>query len=344
MVSFKESSVGVAISDSSIRFIELIQTRTGIRVGRWGERYIPEGIVVSGDIKQPEKLTHILTRFRRNDGFSSIHIALPQRYEYLFDSAVPQNTKGEAKTDFTSLLESRTPMKAKDAVVRHEAFFDADAKKQYRIVMSACAQKDVEKYTNIFTQAGLKPVSFEGEVHARVRAIVPKSDLKTHMIVSIGNDASYIAVVTRGVVRFVAKSDVGGRGIKDALKSEYPDASSQEIQRMLNEKTEADSVLEATQALISSLGETLIQYRTHWRDDIDTQAEIETVLLCGEYAAIAGLPEHLSQEIELPVSYADVWTNVFSTHEHVPPIGRARSLGFAEAIGLALRGCRNDRK
>jgi hypothetical protein len=78
----KSSSVGLHISDESLKYIELIKTAKGIKIGRHGERKIPRGIIESGKIKDREWLEQVLMLFRKEEGIKSAHISLP--YE-LFD-------------------------------------------------------------------------------------------------------------------------------------------------------------------------------------------------------------------------------------------------------------------
>ena len=44
-------SIGLDISDESIRFMELIHGNKFIKLGRYGERKIPLGVIESGKIK-----------------------------------------------------------------------------------------------------------------------------------------------------------------------------------------------------------------------------------------------------------------------------------------------------
>ena len=49
-------SFGLDISDESIKFVELLTTKNGIRLGRHGERQISPGIVELGKIKDTKRL------------------------------------------------------------------------------------------------------------------------------------------------------------------------------------------------------------------------------------------------------------------------------------------------
>ena len=66
--------------------------------------------------------------------------------------------------------------------------------------------------------------------------------------------------------------------------------------------------------------------------------DIKEIILCGGDANLAGLTEYLTLTLKIPVKLANVWLNVFSFEEYVPEIEFNKSLKFATAVGLALKG------
>jgi len=77
---FKKSSFGLEIGDESIKFVELISSKDGIRVGRYGEQKIPAGVIESGKIINQKKLVEILTSLKKNFGLRSVHLTLSNEY------------------------------------------------------------------------------------------------------------------------------------------------------------------------------------------------------------------------------------------------------------------------
>ena len=80
------SAVGLDISDRSVRFAELSETRKGLVLGRYGERDIPEGAVVSGEIKNKEALKKVFADLRKELKSRFVVAALPEEQAYLLDS------------------------------------------------------------------------------------------------------------------------------------------------------------------------------------------------------------------------------------------------------------------
>jgi Tfp pilus assembly PilM family ATPase len=58
----------------------------------------------------------------------------------------------------------------------------------------------------------------------------------------------------------------------------------------------------------------------------------------GGSANLKGLADYIAGRAQAPCERGNVWRNVASFDEYIPPIDKRRSLQYATAIGLALRG------
>lgn len=73
---FTKSCFGLDISDESFRFVELISTKEGIKVGKFGERKIPFGIIKSGKIKETKELEKIFSIFKKEEKIKTVRVSL----------------------------------------------------------------------------------------------------------------------------------------------------------------------------------------------------------------------------------------------------------------------------
>ena len=340
-------AVGIDISDYSVKFLEFIPTKGGLQLGRFGGEKIPPGIVASGRIKDHDALVEILKTMRKKHGLRFIRASLPEELGYLFDTEAPNGSREEVHTSLEFAVEENVPIPPSEAVFDFDYISGSAAKNKKRtksVVASVFPRAEVESYTQLFTRAGLVPLSLEIEAQALARAVVPKGDNRTHMIVDFGKRRSGISLVGGGVTRFAATIDVGGDSINEAIKKAYPKLGDDAIDRMKNEKglngfQDTPEAKEALLNVVYEIVEAINKYnrfwQTHVKDDPSEQALAE-VHLCGGNANLAGLPEHISNSIGVPVKRAAVWQNAFSLEEKVPEIHFRHSLGYAPAIGLAL--------
>jgi len=52
---------------------------------------------------------------------------------------------------------------------------------------------------------------------------------------------------------------------------------------------------------------------------------------------VRGLPEYLQADLQIPVELGDVFKNMASRNDWLPPLDYTESLAYGTAIGLALR-------
>lgn len=78
---FSKSFFGLNIGDNSIKFVELIKTRNGVLVGKYGNRILPLDIFELGKIKDFERMKTFLASLRKEEGIKSAYVSFPDKYE-----------------------------------------------------------------------------------------------------------------------------------------------------------------------------------------------------------------------------------------------------------------------
>lgn len=349
-------AVGLDVSDHSMKFIELVPTRAGLRVGRFATEEIPEGIIVGGTIARRDALCDVLSKFRQKHNLTFVRASLPEEPGYIFTTQVPAVAPSEIKSLLQFKLEEHVPIAPSDAVADYDIVASdpagADAPTQHIVAVSVFPEAFAQDYANLLHTAGLTPVSLEIEAQAIARAVVPKGDLDTCMVVDIGRMRSGVSVATCGVVRFTTTVEVGGEALGAAIKQALPNLSDEEFTALKNDEGLAHAKNKDVRAAMERFAETLCasieKYYMYWqthKDAKDAQdmqigmlgnQTIRKIILSGGYANLAGLPEHLSRELRVKTVRANAWTNVFSIDDYIPPIAYRDSLSYATAIGLTL--------
>ena len=90
------------------------------------------------------------------------------------------------------------------------------------------------------------------------------------------------------------------------------------------------------------LAEEVARHFHYWDTRRDDRGERMTpvgrVLVVGGSANLKGLSDVIAMKVQAPTSRGNVWRNICSFDDYIPPIDRRVSLQFATAAGLALRG------
>ncbi len=343
-------AVGLDISDHSVKCIELSRTRQhGRQLKRFVSFSVPHGVVEGGKIVDKKKLVEVLSELAREYGIHFVRASLPEEEGYIFPAYVPRHLSDEEIREVLQFkLEENVPLTADNAVIDFEVVPGAPLiPGQQMVSVSAYPTKIAQEYVDLLFAAGLEPLSLEIEAQAVARAVIPKKTKEVSMIVDIGRKRSGIAIAQGQAVRFTATVDIGGDEIDAVLQSVLPDASSEDLTNIKNNqglRYRDDSMgQEAFTSFAKKLSNELDRYIVYWQTHKDIKGmdvahkPVERVYLVGGNANIVGLPEHLEGALRIPVTKGNVWENAFSFDTFIPELPETESLGYAPAIGLALR-------
>ncbi len=341
-------SFGLDISDESIKFVELINTKHGARVGRYGQRRIPPGIIESGRIKNPKLMEEILLALRKEVGIRSVRVSLPEEQVYLFKLQLEKFGLANIRESIELNLEEHVPIPALDAVFDYE-LLDQDSK-SLELQVATIPKNVIENYLNIFENSEIEVQSLELEAQAIARAVLEKGDMETYMIVDFGEKRTGIFIVSRGVVMFTSTLDVGGTMLNDMImksfKINFEEAEKMKQQYGLLRNAPNKELFSVLLNCVSILRDEIVKHSLYWHTHKDEEGKsnpsIKKIILCGGDSNLLGLSDYFSVSMKTPVELANVWVNIFNTKDHVPDINFKEALSFSTALGLALRNLNND--
>ncbi|KKU79743.1 MAG: Type IV pilus assembly protein PilM [Parcubacteria group bacterium GW2011_GWA2_47_7] len=338
-------AVGLDISADSIRFIELTPNRHGhLEVMRYASRNFPIGIISEGHIRDKKKLQDTIASIVHEYKLTFANISLPEEQAYLANIQIP-NVPLSAVHDALELrLEEYVPISGVDAVFDFVVVgSDVKHKETLDVVVSVLPRMVVEEYLDIFSGTGLIPKAFEFESQAMARAIVPRGDNGTFLVVDIGKMVTDIFVTANGVVQFSASLDIGGhyitQAIERSLKIPYEEAEALKVLHGMVGGGDAVEVRTAITPVMLDLRTRIMRHFSYWQTHHGEKVggNIECVYITGGGVNLRGITEYLGLELNVKVVVANSWVNVCSFENYVPPILAHESHGYTAAIGLALR-------
>jgi Tfp pilus assembly PilM family ATPase len=108
---FSPTVAGVDIADQSIKYAVLKPGSTGFKLIRFGAVPLPEGIIVSGDIQDPRRLSDILSDIRYDADLTRVRVSLPQSHAFIIQNAglTIEETKLRAEALARSLISENIP-------------------------------------------------------------------------------------------------------------------------------------------------------------------------------------------------------------------------------------------
>ncbi len=336
------SSFGIDISDKSIKFAEFLVVKTGIKVGRNGEKDIPDGVIQSGKIKDPKRLKEILQSLKKELNIKSARISLPEEQVYLFELMLSKDGLKSVRESIELALEEHIPVPAEEAIFDYEILNETDTSLELEV--AAIQVNVLKEYLSVFGDAMIPVQSCELEAQAISRAVIKKGDKDTYMIVDFGHTRSGIFIVSQGVVVFTSTLDVGGKSLVDVIQKSL-NLGAEEAEKLkrengLSRNTENKELFSILLNVVSVLRDEVDKHFIYWHTHKDENGKdrprIKKIILCLGESNLIGLSEYISVSMKIPVELANVWINIKDTSKYVPDIKSNKSLAYAAVFGLAL--------
>ncbi len=338
-------SVGVDVSESSLKYIQFETQGVARTLLRWGDIPIPAGVITRGSITDTARLVDILKEVSKICETPYIRVSLPEERAYLFETTIE---RGTPEKDIRNLLEFRmeenVPLSPRDALFDYDIVADDTNDQLLRISVAVYAKETILNYYDACNQAKLLPLSFEVEADAIARAAIETGEDGVFMILDLGRMRTGLGIVKKHALLYTSTIDMGGRQLSDALLKVFGEQEESQLTKLKNERGllksgEKDDVYEALLPTVSVLRDEVATRIAYWNTRTVESGEqsIEKIILCGGSVNMAGLPEYLTETLGIETTRVDVWKNVGLPHDTIPAITRRYSYGYATAIGLALR-------
>ena len=342
-------AAGVDISDTFIKWVVLEGPSGSKRLHSWGEEELPPGAVVNGIVQNVEALAQSLHAMKgKLRGIDCAHAALPEEAAYVFSMHVPEGSSREQTLSIIEFeFEGRVPIAPEAAVFDFDVIQKHDDGVGEEIGVVVFPRELSESYVAAFTLAGIHLLSLEVEARSIARAVSSgKADEPITLLVDFGRSRTGFAVLKRGIPIFTSTVAVGGDGIDRAIAEKLAlspeDANTfKNEQGLLAEGGAKSPGLEAIAATSSALADEVARHFHYWDTRRNEHGErmtpVERVFLVGGSANLKGLGDYIAARVQAETIRPDVWHNVCSFDDYIPPIDRRTSLQFATAVGLALR-------
>lgn len=296
-------SVGFSISDTSLRFVELRDHEGTFVLGDYSQRIIPSGAVDAGYIHKPEQVIEVLKSLKKEYNLKFVKATLPEEKAFVFRTQIPTTAPEEMRSAVEFTIEENVPMSVADVEFDFTVIPCASLEAGHTdVAVCVVPKKVIEAYFALFTEVGLTVSAFELESQAIARSIIKKGDEASYLILNLEQHKTGFYIATAGAVHFTSTMSI----TTDAL----PELS-EEISK--------------------------IYWHAHGEKKEKNNTKIVKIILCGEGAVKDGVKEYIFNKLGIEVGVANVWENVFVLDQYVPDIAHKDSLGFAAAIGLALK-------
>ncbi|WP_046173967.1 type IV pilus biogenesis protein PilM [Domibacillus indicus] len=303
----KDKTINFTITDEAIRFVELRQSM----VERFGERQLPEGIIVRGDLVKSDELQDILNNVVDEWKLKNRHVrfTIPDRFVAIKEEKVDRDlTLDEIKNFFFMQIGSTIHLPFEEPVF--DVVVTGYEENKQSVLLVAAPEQVVEEYSRLFEHARLKPAAADIAPLALYRLFHSHGNTNENaheLLIQLEKNVMTLSIFHQHRLKFIKPvfieknedilefEDISGSGdLADALS---------EIEKVVN----------------------FYENSVH-----SGQVKIDRVLFTGHHSQRPFVEGFIKQSFDIPIQTDESITMDTKQNEWLPP-------AFYTAAGLALK-------
>ena len=352
---------GLDINDSSIKVAKLKEKRGIFYLVSLNEVFMKPGIIKEGVILDMKALVrHIksVCNSVKGEQLNTKHVAMSLPEERSFSQVIqmPKMTEVELKTAVPFEAENYIPLPIENVYLdfqRIEAHSEELDVNHLDLLINVMPKNIVDSYITSAKDAGLVPCIMEVESQAIVTALIKdKKNLPPTIFIDLGQDNTSFIIFSGGSIRFTSSLSVYSAQFTQAI-SEKLSITSSEAEKLKikcglvpGEEKKYD-VKQCLDPVLYNLVNEIKKYINFYKGHVGheyfySDKKIEKIILSGGGAYLKGLPKFLNEQLLVPVEFGNPFINVQIPKNSNVRINSEKALSFTTAIGLALRGAKNQ--
>lgn len=375
MLSFGQSNfpIGLDISDTSLKLVQLRKKGNKIKIQAMGRVELPIGAIEKGEIKNQRAFLESLEKLIAKPKFGNITTneivaCLPESKTYIELIKIAKSPN-QLEQVIEAEMEKYFPISTNELFYDWQVF--NEDKNNYSVLIGAAEKAVVTQYISIFNKAHLSTVALEIESVAICRALLteesPKTKIKqfkNYIIIDIGYNRTNLIAYSQNAIVFSVSIPVSGREITkkiaEILEISEDQAEKAKIICGLDEtiaKGIIKKILANTLDVINKRIETALEF---YNTNYSSLGPITEIILSGGGSNIKDLDKIIAENIKIETKNGDIFThldkefsdsfskNLIETHDlkledikgldnKKLSIKQSTSSGYATAIGLSLR-------
>lgn len=224
--------VGIDISTSSVRLVELTQSKGDIRLERYASEPLPRGAVVDGNIENMDQVVEAVRRVWKKSGTRAKHAALGMPPASVITKKIILPA-GMSEDQLEVQVESEASQYIPFALDEVSLDFDvigpaANSPEDIEVMLAASRREKVEDRVAIAEASGLKATVMDIESYAaraaldRVTAQLPEAGAgQVVALFQVGAQVTHISVMLDGVTVYEREQPFGGNALTQDIVRSY---------------------------------------------------------------------------------------------------------------------------
>lgn len=347
-----EPLIGLDISSSSVKLVELGRTRSGYELKALGHAPLPRDVIVDNAVMDSMALQQVLLDVLEAARPSTRRAAIALAGNAVIYKVVqlPVMTELELEDQIAVLADEHVPFSMDEVYMDFQILgASGEDEAEMDVVLVACKREVVDDFQTALHDAGLELAVVDCALFALENAMeitpmhgVPENleelsdeDAEVHALVHVGATMTHVNIAINGEMAFVRDQYVGGRSLTEEI-AKTRGISLEEAERLKCESPDEipPEAMEAFYAsLVGELQRTLDYYSAQKPD-----FPVKKMLLTGGGALVPGFAGELGGRLGIDAELVNVMDAIEAPEKKFDRdyLAKAGPM-FTIAIGLALR-------
>jgi type IV pilus assembly protein PilM len=343
-----KSLVGLDIGSSSVKAVELKQTKQGFELVSFGLEPLAQDTVVDGAIMDAPSVAEKISAIFDTQGIKSKEVATSVSGHSVIVKRVPMQlmTEEELFDHIQAEASQHIPFDIADVNLSYQLLDTTD--NQMDVLLVAVKKDKILNHTNVLAQAGKTPIVVDIDAFALQNCFEMNYEPDPGQVVAllnIGASVMNINIVRGWTPLFTRDVSVGGNQYTDALQKEL-DLSYDDAERLKMGGSRPGVTDEQRGQILRSVSDILILEIQKTFDFFRATASgenIRRIYVAGGTARVPGLLDLLREEFAMPVEELYPFRKiVINPGRHDESQLRELAPRLAIAVGLALRSFDNQ--
>lgn len=343
----KPALIGVDISSSAVKVLELSKSGEHYRVERYAVEPLPQNAVVEHAITEVEQVSQAVERAIKRSGTRCKHaaVAVPAAHVITKTIKMPTNmSEQERQTQIEMEADHHIPYPLNEVNLDFYVLGSSESNpEESDVLMVACRKEIVDDYLAVIQGPGLTPEVVDIETYAMENAF---SLIATHMpgggmektvaILDVGATATNINVVHNNRSVYTRDHAFGGKQLTEEIQRRYglsyEEAGLAKKQGGLPDNYQAEVLRPFMEAMCQEITRALQFFYSSTPFN-----SVDQALLAGGCAQIPGIDELVAARVGIPAMVANPFASMSLASHIKPQLLSNDAPSLMISCGLALR-------
>ena len=346
---------GLEVGDLSIKLIQLEPAsfckQNCFKIKDLRTVKLPAGLIVNGEIQQPElvrrKLLYLLGKDKSNSKFKPMKtpwviVGLPEVKTFLKLIKIEISTDELTEGDVLYQAKKHLPFELDEAYLSWQVV-PSNNEKYTNVLIGTVPKITADSYTYLLESVQLTPVALEIEAISLSRALITSGkdySGEARAILDLGATRSSLIIYDKDTIQFSTSLNYSGEivttAIEQGLKISHSEAEEMKIKQgaKYNKNSKYLKIItRINNQLINELESALTFYKEHFQQ----RNPVNHITMCGGVSNWTGLDNIISRKLKISSHPGNVWKNLLNSKIKTT---KEEGLSMAVAIGLALKAAR----